>query len=91
MLSIAHNSKLIIRPKYPGVTAMECQQEFDAIYITSSEIRQELNINRTDLFFAIKRGDMPNPGIVINSGRIHLWKRDIARPYIDSWKKRLGR
>jgi hypothetical protein len=47
------------------------QQEFDEIYITSSEIGQELGVCRATL---------------VNGAQIFIWKRDVVRPYLDAWK-----
>lgn len=61
------------------------QQEFDEIYITSSEIGQELGVCRATLVNARRRGLLPDP-IVVNGAQIFIWKRDVVRPYIDAWK-----
>lgn len=61
------------------------QQEFDEIYITSSEIGQELGVCRATLVHARRRGLLPNP-IVVNGAQIFIWKRDVVRPYLDAWK-----
>lgn len=61
------------------------QQEFDEIYITSSEIGQELGVCRATLVNARRRGLLPDP-IVVNGAQIFIWKRDVVRPYLDAWK-----
>lgn len=61
------------------------QQEFDEIYITSSEIVQELGVCRATLVNARRRGLLPDP-IVVNGAQIFVWKRDVVRPYLDAWK-----
>ena len=45
------------------------QQEFDEIYITSSEIGQELGVCRATLVNARRRGLLPDP-IVVNGAQI---------------------
>lgn len=61
------------------------QQEFDEIYITSSEIGQELGVCRATLVSARRRGLLPDP-IIVNGAQIFIWKRDVVRPYLDTWK-----
>lgn len=61
------------------------QQEFDEIYITSSEIGQELGVCRATLVNARRRGLLPDP-IIVNSAQIFIWKRDVVRPYLDAWR-----
>lgn len=61
------------------------QQEFDEIYITSSEIGQELGVCRATLVNARRRGLLPDP-IVVNGAQIFIWKRDVVLPYLDAWK-----
>lgn len=61
------------------------QSEFDGIYVTSTEIRESLGVDRAAILHARRRGLLPN-AIVINNGQILLWKRaDIAR-HLDAWK-----
>ncbi|QFR59653.1 hypothetical protein P6F33_gp52 [Pseudomonas phage Quinobequin-P09] len=55
------------------------QQEFDEIYITSSEIGQELGVCRATLVNARRRGLLPDP-IIVNGAQIFIWKRDVVRP-----------
>lgn len=64
------------------------QQEFDEVYITSSEIGQELGVCRATLVNARRRGLLPDP-IVVNGAQIFIWKRDVVRPYLDAWKLKL--
>lgn len=61
------------------------QQEFDEIYITSSEIGQELGVCRATLVNARRRGLLPDP-IIVNGAQIFIWKRHHVRPYIDAWR-----
>ena len=61
------------------------QQEFDEMYITSSEIGQELGVCRATLVNARRRGLLPDP-IIVNGAQIFIWKRDVVRPYIDAWR-----
>lgn len=64
---------------------MTAQEEFDATYITSSEICKELGITRATIVQGRRRGLLPDP-IVINGAQIAIWKRMSVRPYLDAWK-----
>ena len=64
------------------------QEEFDEIYISSSEICAELGVSRATIVRGRERGLLPDP-IVLNKGQIQLWKRAEVRPAIDGWKLRL--
>lgn len=56
------------------------QIEFDEVYVTSSEICERLDIQRSTLVLARQRGELPEP-IVVNGAQIHIWKRaDIDVP-----------
>lgn len=68
-----------------GIAYMTAQEEFDKTYISSSEIRRELGITRATIVQGRRRGLLPDP-VVINEAQIHLWKREVVRPYLDAWK-----
>jgi hypothetical protein len=61
------------------------QDEFDANYITSSEICKELHITRATIVQGRRRGLLPD-AVVINGAQILIWKRSAVQPYIDAWK-----
>lgn len=61
------------------------QEEFDAIYITSSEICEYLSISRSTIVQGKGRGLLPEP-ITINGAQIQLWKREQVMPHLDAWK-----
>lgn len=61
------------------------QEEFDAAYITSSEICKQLHITRATIVMGRKRGLLPDP-IVVNGAQIYIWKRDVVTPYLNAWK-----
>lgn len=63
----------------------EQQQEFDAKYITATEVMQRLNISRTALLYARRSNKLPQP-IVVNDGRVFIWERQVIQSYLDSWK-----
>lgn len=60
------------------------QERFDELYITSSEIQQELKVNRSAILYARRRGMLPEP-IVVRGSRSFIWERERARPFIDAW------
>lgn len=64
---------------------MTAQEEFDQVYITSSEICGAMAITRATLMNARQRGLLPDP-ININNGQLTLWKRETVQPYLDAWK-----
>lgn len=66
------------------------QKAFDAQYITSSEICEELKVSRTSIANARKTGTLPNP-IAVNGLHIFIWERARVRPFIDAWKEQLHR
>lgn len=61
------------------------QEEFDATYITSTEICQELNVTRASITQARKRKLLPSP-IIVRGSKNQIWKRDVVRPFLDAWK-----
>lgn len=63
---------------------MTAQEEFDSIYITSSEICRRLNVNRTTVVHGHRRGMLPEP-IMVNEGQIKIWKRATVEPFLQAW------
>jgi hypothetical protein len=70
------------------VTA-DAQKQFDAKYISASEIMRELNIARSVLMYGRNHGKLPTPHVSLNDGTVLLWDREIVRPYIERWKESL--
>ncbi len=66
------------------MAAQTAQQEFDEIYITSSEICRELKITRATIVQGRRRGLLPDP-IVVNGAQIQIWKREAVRPFLNAW------
>jgi len=64
------------------------QTVFQKTYICSSEITQNLGIDRATLSRAVHRGLMPHP-IIISNGATHLWLRDEVASILKIWKKGL--
>lgn len=61
------------------------QERFDELYITSSEIQEELNVERSTILNARRRGLLPEP-ILVRGVRAFIWERDKVRPYLEAWK-----
>lgn len=64
------------------------QQEFDELYITSSEIGKSLGVCRATIVNARRRGLLPEP-IVVNGAQICIWKRGEVSPFLDAWREQL--
>lgn len=64
---------------------LTAQEEFDQIWITSSEICRELGIDRSTIVQGRKRGLLPDP-VKVNGDQILLWKREDVRQNLDAWK-----
>lgn len=64
------------------------QMHFDERYITASEIANELGVSRPAVYYARKRGILPNP-ILVGSDMMFIWERSAVRPAIDAWKDQL--
>lgn len=67
---------------------MSSQQEFDEVYITSSEICKRLRINRSSIVQARARGVLPDP-ILVNGGHVSLWKRSEVQTHLAAWEAAL--
>lgn len=61
------------------------QQEFDKTYISVSEICEELQVNRSSVMHAKKKGLLPN-SIDVCKGTTTLWKRAEVMEYLSAWK-----
>lgn len=69
---------------------MSPQEEFDAKYITSTEICRDLGVTRASVSNARDRGALPEP---VRIGRAHshvmIWLREEAAPHIERWRSEL--
>lgn len=65
------------------------QERFDRMYITSSEIAQELSVTRPALHFRRKAGLLPDP-IIVPGNQLVIWERETIRPWINKWKEQLA-
>lgn len=64
---------------------MTAQEEFDAAYITSTEVCQELGVTRATIVRGKQRGKLPEP-ITLKGTKIQIWRRELMQPYLDAWK-----
>lgn len=62
---------------------MTHQQEFDAAYVTSSEICRRVGVTRASIVIAHNKGWLPEP--VRLDKTINIWKRSEAEPLIVAW------
>ena len=65
------------------------QMRFDEKYITSTEIAEELDIERSTVLNARRRGMLPDP-VTVRGVRVFIWERGPVRPFIDAWKVSLA-
>lgn len=61
------------------------QEQFDSEYITASEAMQFLGISRPGFLYGRRTGKLPEP-IVLNGGRLFVWKRAEAAAPLQAWK-----
>lgn len=65
------------------------QQRFDRLYVSSLELLTNLNVSRSAISNARKRGLLPG-AIVSHNGTMILWERESIKPNIDAWALMLG-
>lgn len=59
------------------------QREFNARYITTSEIMREVGVTRTAVFTARKLGKLADP--IIIEGQLCIWEREKVKEYLAAW------
>jgi hypothetical protein len=66
----------------------QCSEQlaFDNEYVTSSEIMKTLDISRAAFLHGRRSGKLPSP-IVLNDGRLFVWKRRVVEPMLPAWKE----
>lgn len=69
----------------PDTLDLTPQELFDERYITGSEIQHTMNVSRSSVLLARRRGMLPDP-IVVKGARAFIWERDKVTPYIEAWK-----
>jgi len=65
------------------------QERFDELYITSTEIQEELGVKRSTILNARRRGMLPDP-IEVRGVRAFIWERERTRPFLEAWKVSLA-
>lgn len=68
---------------------MTAQENFDKIYISSSEIAKIVSVSRVAVSNATARGLLPDP-VSINNGTITIFEREKVMPYVEAWSKILN-
>lgn len=71
-----------------GDFVIAAQQEFDAKYITSTEICQTLGIHRCTVLMAVRSGRLPQPIVIKRpdgAAHILLWIRDEVLDKMAEW------
>lgn len=61
------------------------QQRFDALYISSLEIAERVQVSRPAVLHARMRGLLPDP-VCVNGGQIYVWERKEVEPYLAAWE-----
>lgn len=64
---------------------MNAQQEFDATYVTSSEICRRVGVTRAAVIQARQKSLLPPP-IMVES-HLSIWKRSDVEEKIENWIK----
>lgn len=68
-----------------AMTEPSAQSRFDSTYITSGEICNRLQVAKSSIVHARKRGILPDP-VVVSDGQFYLWERTTINPYLDAWE-----
>jgi len=69
------------------------QQAFDETYISSTEICQRLDVNRSTIFNGARAGKLPEAIVIRRAdGGTHilLWLRAEAEPMMEEWAKAIA-
>ena len=61
------------------------QDRFNATYITASEICARLQVAKSSIVHARRRGILPDP-IVVLDGQLYLWERTTVDKYLTAWE-----
>ena len=65
---------------------MSPQKEFDATYISSTEIANRLGVTRVAIIHARQKGQLP--GEIMVGEHLTIWKRTEIEPHIQAWEKK---
>ncbi len=73
-----------------GYPCMTNQEQFDKMYVTSSEICRRVGVTRAAVIQARAKNFLPEP--IILEGTLSLWKREDVEGQIVLWiQKRMAR
>jgi predicted DNA-binding transcriptional regulator AlpA len=65
---------------------MSAQKEFEATYVSSSEIATRLGVTRVAIIHARAKGHLPDAIMV--GEHLTIWKRKDIEPHIQAWEKK---
>lgn len=65
------------------------QQEFEATYMTTTDIMEELGVSRAAVFYARERGQLPPP-IRLKGCQVFVWKRTAISEALAKWAQSLN-
>lgn len=68
----------------PSTTPQTAQQRFDACYISTGEICRRLNVSRSTVLQARRRGLLPEP-VAVDGTSVFVWERVTVEPYLSAW------
>jgi predicted DNA-binding transcriptional regulator AlpA len=72
------------------MTDLSPQEEFDLKYITSTEIINDLQVARSSLLMAQRKGLFPEP-IVIPGVKMSIWIREDIQENLAAWRIMLNK
>lgn len=61
------------------------QEDFDAKYITTTEVIAEMGVSRCAVTRAVGRGSLPQP-ISVGTMNLSIWERSEMTPAMQAWK-----
>lgn len=72
---------------------LSLQEQFDATYISSTEICERLDVNRSTIFNGARAGKLPECILIKRpngTAHIALWLRADAEPMMEEWAKAIA-
>lgn len=64
------------------------QRAFDVMYITSSEIRERLGVQRPAMHFRRAKGKLPG-AIEVYGQQLLIWERAAIEPHLQEWEREI--
>lgn len=72
---------------------MDAQRDFDAKYVSSTELCRDLGVTRSTIVNARRRGVLPPPVQISRpdgSPHVMLWLREVVAPHLEKWRAELA-